>query len=204
MTVEIWKPIPGHLGYEVSDHGRVRSLDRLVFRATSDFRRKGQILTPTIDGDGYPKVQLGRGKENQLRVHKLVANAFVPNPEDLPQIDHEDTDKTNCLPGNLRWCTRAKNSEYRHHTTYKTCAIKVTPETLEKIVAGTAAGRPILHMAKEFGLSRAHIRRLSAPDESCVCAKCSAEYARKSTSKRIYCTTCVPDKFPRSPSVPPT
>ena len=118
------------------------------------------MLKPAFDGDGYLKVALGRS--NQRKVHLLVALAFIPNPTQLPEIDHEDTDKANCHYLNLRWCTHAQNGAYRHAKTHKACTTKFTPEQKAQIRAAVLSGKPILHVAREFNVSRAHARRIAA------------------------------------------
>lgn len=161
MENEAWKPVVGfELTYEVSDQGRVRSLDRLVWRPTTPFRRKGAIIKPQLDGDGYPKVALGRA--HQRRVHRLVAEAFLPNPEQLPEVDHINAVKVDCRAVNLRWCSRQSNTAHRHATGYVTCQTKYTPEICRAVADAIASGVPVMRVAKAHGMSRAHVRRLAA------------------------------------------
>lgn len=184
---ETWKPIPGFEGrYEVSDHGRVRSLDRVVQRTTGPFPRKGKILKITKDGDGYPKTNLGRGF--QKKIHVLVALAFVPNPEGLPEIDHEDMDKENCRPSNLCWVSKAENSRRRHEKSTKTCVQTITPEKVLAIQQKILAGAAVMHVAKEFGVSRVHIRRLCAPLGAFTCGNCGANFTRTAGFTYRYCS----------------
>ena len=113
MTEEIWRPVVGYEGlYEVSNTGRVRSLDRYV-RCKSYRLHKGKVLSPGKDKDGYLFVVLScNGKHKTIAVHKLVAQAFIPNPDDLPIINHKDEDKTNNRVDNLEWCTAKYNMNY--------------------------------------------------------------------------------------------
>ncbi len=159
MTTEIWKPVPGFEGkYEVSSFGGVRSVDQTIYRKSTPARWKGKSLVITKDGCGYPKTGLGRG--NQFKIHRLVALAFIPNPENLPEIDHIDTDKANCRVDNLRWCSHRDNSVHRHEKTYKTCTPKFTPEQKAAVIDAVKGGLAIMHAATKFGMSRSHVRRL--------------------------------------------
>ena len=122
--MEIWKDIKGFEGsYQISSLGRVKSVERT---------RKGKngsvvpvyekILSLKTDRDGYKDVSLcSNNKPKSYKVHRLVAEAFIPNPDNKPCIDHIDTDKTNNTVAlnedgsvnyektNLRWCTHSEN-----------------------------------------------------------------------------------------------
>lgn len=111
---EVWKPIPGYVGlYEVSNFGRVRSLTRVVYQQNHFHEYKGRILVPCVAGGGYLKVTLYKdNKAKQLFIHRLVAEAFIPNPLNLPQVNHKDEDKTNNCVWNLEWCDGKYNVNY--------------------------------------------------------------------------------------------
>lgn len=166
-AVENWKPVKGYEGaYEVSDQGRVRSLDRQIrignrfgprkltpdqireikeskatgVKATElarrfgvDLRyiydalklrtdhhithsiavRRGALIVPIKNSDGYPCVKLcKRSRSKVVRVHRLVAEAFVPNPHGLPEVNHRDFDKANNKVDNIEWCTRQGNIKH--------------------------------------------------------------------------------------------
>ena len=109
---EEWKPIPGYEGlYEVSNYGRVRSYKR---------SSKGKILSPGNtgnNGSGYLFVTLCKdGKAKPCTVHRLVADAFIPNPNKLSQVNHKDENKQNNYFGNLEWCSQAYNNSYGTRT----------------------------------------------------------------------------------------
>ena len=111
---EEWREIPGYEGYyEASTLGRVRSLPRTVpHAAKGPTRLPGQMLTPRRSTKrGYPTVRLTRfGVGRHFGIHRLVALAFIPNPEMLPCVLHWDDDPTNNKVGNLRWGTLRENN----------------------------------------------------------------------------------------------
>lgn len=117
-AVEIWKDIPEFEGkYQVSNFGNVRSLDRKILYKDGRTRRyTGKILKPIANSDGYLNIQLCDGCDvlKTIKVHRLVAEAFVPNPDGYLEINHIDEDKTNNNALNLEWCDRIYNC--RHGT----------------------------------------------------------------------------------------
>lgn len=114
---EIWKPIPGYEGYyEVSNLGRVKSLGRYVFRDLYKYYRKERIRSPYVN-QGYLSITLNKDKsEKTYAVHRLVALAFIPNPDNKPAINHIDGNKQNNCVTNLEWVTSAENSSHAVRT----------------------------------------------------------------------------------------
>lgn len=109
---EEWRPIPGFEGlYEVSNLGRVKSLPRMRRgRGVGLHRAGGRILSCNgLAGAGYPIVQLSNIKLSQRFVHRLVADAFIPNTNGYEYVNHKDGDKTNNRSDNLEWCTFSQN-----------------------------------------------------------------------------------------------
>lgn len=109
-----WKPIPGFEGkYEVGDNGEVRYI-----RAKHQRKLKQKLNRHT----GYLSVCLinGGGKKPTYKaVHRLVAEAFIPNPDGLAYVNHMDEDKTNNVVGNLEWCTPEYNTNYSKAKRYR-------------------------------------------------------------------------------------
>ena len=110
--MENWKFI--NANYEVSDKGNIKSVN---YRGTD----KSAIRKQSISKNGYMRVILSdNGKNKTYFVHRLVAAAFIPNPDNLPEIDHIDGNRANNHADNLRWVTAKENSNnYNAPNTYK-------------------------------------------------------------------------------------
>ncbi|MER9685871.1 NUMOD4 motif-containing HNH endonuclease [Mesorhizobium sp. M0139] len=160
---ENWRTIPGFEGlYEVSDLGRVRSLDHVVLRNSPyhggliPTRRKGRVLKPCVT-DGYEFVNIYRdGEMHRFAVHILVAAEFIgPRPEGLV-VRHLDGVKRHNLPGNFCYGTPKENSEdsVKHGTLSHSEGhhkAKLTREDVAKIRAARGAERQI-DLAERFGV----------------------------------------------------
>ena len=105
---EIWCPVKNYESlYEVSDQGRVKSIGYGKERILKPFRNKG----------GYLLVGLCKnGEQKKCKVHRLVAQTFIPNPDNLPEVNHKDEDKENNSVQNLEWCTDKYNTNYGTRT----------------------------------------------------------------------------------------
>jgi hypothetical protein len=124
---EIWKDIKGYEGlYQVSTLGRVRSVSREVIDSIGRHSiKEGRILSlRNSTQTGYPTTNLTKdGKCASFNVHRLVAEAFIPNPNNLPCVNHKDESRNNNIVSNLEWCS------YRYNNTYGT-AVKRRNESL--------------------------------------------------------------------------
>ena len=104
---EIWKTIEDYPNYMVSNMGRIKRL------STGYYRRTEKILIPQLQNNGYLHIKLSQnGKPKCFLLHRLVAQTFLPNPDNLPQVNHKDEDKTNNRVDNLEWCDRKYNINY--------------------------------------------------------------------------------------------
>ena len=112
LKMEIWKPVKGFEGlYEVSNMGNVRSVDKYLMFGNHYCLFKGKPKKASPNSSSYLKINLYKNdQEKNYLVHRLVANAFIPNPNNLPCIDHINTIKTDNRVENLRWCTHKENS----------------------------------------------------------------------------------------------
>lgn len=126
MIKEIWRPIKGYENlYEISNHGRIKGVDRYVKGRYGNLRfQKGHIRKATYNNRGYQAIPLCKdGKYKTFLVHRLVAETFIPNPDNLPEVNHKDENKENNYVDNLEWCTRKYNmnygiTQYRIHNKY--------------------------------------------------------------------------------------
>jgi hypothetical protein len=164
---EIWKDVYGFEGlYRVSSHGRIfcysktwlsgRWVTRLV---------KDQELKYYTDRRGYIVVNLRKeNKQRQYKVHRLVAIAFVPNPSNKPQVNHDDTDKKNNHYTNLIWATPGENMQHAHDNGLMNLPIgekhKMSKLKEDDVMAIIASDGDINEMAEQFGVCRATIQKI--------------------------------------------
>ena len=115
MQQEIWKDIPGYMGlYQVSNFGRIKGLSRIVKNKDSQMVVESKIKNPQLNKTN-DRLIISLSKDGIKRtyfIHRLVALAFIPNPNNLPQINHKDENPKNNNVENLEWCTAYYNTHY--------------------------------------------------------------------------------------------
>ena len=110
--IEVWKPISGFENYKISNLGRIKNT---VFRNRYTTMLKERILTPSKNGRGYLFVYLSKNDNRKMKtIHRLVAEAFIENPNGYPVINHRDGNKENNFVDNLEWCTVQYNAQHSH------------------------------------------------------------------------------------------
>ena len=113
VETEKWKVIPEFDLYEISNKGQVRSKDRIITNGVGTFVKKGRILKPQDNGTGHMRVELKQnGKTRREYIHRLVAFAFLSNPENKPFVNHIDNDPHNNDVSNLEWVTPQENMDW--------------------------------------------------------------------------------------------
>lgn len=144
---EIWKPVVGYEGlYEVSSYGRIRSLKRKV----------PHIMKPFNNGYGYLKVSLNNNGQKTFFVHRLIAETFIPNPNNLPTVDHIDRNKMNNCIENLRWINQIGQAKNRNNKSNwgEDCRMPIRCVETNQIFENSAAAA---HWISNNDLSKAKI-----------------------------------------------
>ena len=139
---EYWKDVKGYEGlYQVSNLGNINGLNRVL---KNNHVWKERILKPCKGSNRYLHVRLYKnGKVKTITVHRLVAEAFIPNPLNLPQVNHKDEDKTNNLVSNLEWCDCKYNINYGRRN-----------EKASKAMTNGKKSKTVLQLRKDGSLVR--------------------------------------------------
>lgn len=162
--MEIWKDIQGYEGlYQVSNLGQVKSLAKFKGTNYKQFIAE-RIMKQKDNGFGYLTVGIRRsGKSTTTYIHRLVAQAFIPNPDNLPEVNHIDGNKLNNAADNLEWCDRAENERHAYKSGLKkvgegnVLSKKIAQYTLDGVLVKTYPNARFVK--KELGYEDSVIRR---------------------------------------------
>lgn len=159
---EVWRDVKGYEGYyQISSSGRVRSLDRYVIGRGGKRLIKGKILTPKEKKQGYLDIQLSKaGKSRSFRIHRLVAGAFIPNPENKAEVNHLDGVKGNNRAKNLEWSTREENIDHAvKNGLYRSIPLNLIGGVILHYKP-RGKGSSVRALAKEYGYSKSRIHEV--------------------------------------------
>lgn len=168
--METYKSIEGFDGYEISNKGNVKSLEKDLVRKSKlgkeyIYHAKEKILKCKTDKDGYKLVNIFKdGKSYTLKIHRIVAEAFIPNPNNYPIINHKDENPANNSVENLEWCNNSYNQLYGE------CGYKKALKKGKALIAyknGVEVGRYIssYDAANTLGCSSGNIRAMLRGNE---------------------------------------
>lgn len=146
-----WRPIVGYEGlYMVSNFGNVKSLERVVWNNRGYYKTVPEkVLKPQKNKDDYLFVALYKdGKGKRYKVHRLVCEAFLENPQNLPEVNHIDQNKQNNCVSNLEYCSRQYNVDYS--LAKAVICIDCTTGLIEEFKSASKA-------SKQLGIDRSHI-----------------------------------------------
>lgn len=154
---EIWKDIKGYEGlYQISNKGRIKALEKIsTIKSNNSFNGSKRvwsehILQSQLQKDGYIKACLYKdNKRKTVKVHRLVAEAFIDNPDNLPLVNHKDECKSNNNVENLEWCDYSYNVQYSAH---KRC-IKILCVTTGKIFNSSKEAKAYYGIKDHRGLT---------------------------------------------------
>jgi hypothetical protein len=167
---EIWKSVEGFENlYEVSNLGNVRRLDAIT---SNGHFWKGRVLKLRHASNGYITIGLyENGKGHERRVHRLVATAFIPNPKNLPVVNHKDGNKKNNNVDNLEWTTKIENE--RHSVKIGTTPVgsqthsaKLNEENILEIFSMRESGMKQAQIARHFNVNPSRISRILSGDRN--------------------------------------
>ena len=193
MKGEIWKDIEGYEGlYQISNMGRVKSLERTVWDSRGYYKTVSEKIRKGYDnGHGYLRVTLCKdGKDKTCRINRLVAMAFIPNPDNLPEVNNKNEDKTDNRVENLEWCSKSYNVNYgtrNKRIAEKIRGRKLSEEHKKKI--GKKNSKPVFSVDKKSGLimwwqSIMEAERCTGINQGHICACCNGK--RKSAGGHIW------------------
>lgn len=174
---EIWKDIKGYEGlYQISNYGRVKSMKRYVQGYRKDLRN--EMILKAENHNGYKKIILTKDRyRKKFFVHRLVAMAFIPNPNNYPIINHKDENRSNNCVENLEWCTHEYNLNYGNRN-------KKLSELMPKVLHSKA----VLQIDKNTG---------QIINEFSSCREAARQIGKRNASSSI-CDCCLQKKYRNS------
>lgn len=166
--MEIWKDIEGYEGfYRISNYGRIKSLERIVNTGLKAIRKQKETILKLPIKRGYYQIRLCKnGKRKCYQVHRLVANAFIENPNNFPQVNHKDENKLNNIYTNLEWCSVSYNNTYGTRLDRVIKKNKLRREVIKYDIDGN-------YIAEYLSVSEA--ARQNKTNPSCICSCCQGK-----------------------------
>lgn len=164
MSTEIWKDVIGYEGfYQVSNKGRVRSVTRIIKRTSGDMKFKSRIMAGCVR-NGYKIMPLSKNKTIKAwRVHRLVAIAFIPNPENKAEVNHKNGIRLDNKLDNLEWMTHQENVQHAFRTgLVKVGSQRKDAKLTEKDVIAIRSNRQLTQkeLAIKYNITPRHIRTI--------------------------------------------
>lgn len=166
-TQEIWVDVPGFYGlYQVSNTGKIKTIDRPTKHNYGGIAIKKSRIMKLTSNNGYLGSRFNKdGKYKQFLVHRIVALAFMHNPENKPCVNHKDGDKANNNVGNLEWCTYLENQTHADATGLRNIVgenngrAKLSIEDVS-IIRNLCKSESSLEIAKRFGVTQQNINSI--------------------------------------------
>ncbi len=161
---EVWKDIENHSGiYQISNLGSVKRVGRIIIRADNKLYPVEQcILKHQVDKAGYHRLCLRTdGKQRYFSVHRLVAYAFISNPNNYLEVNHLDGNKSNNQVSNLEWCTRSMNKIHSYRVLgQKKRRSKIPPEIMNEIKLRYSNLKSYKQVGLLYNISNVHVKRI--------------------------------------------
>lgn len=176
----IWKSYPDYPFIEANQFGEVRIKDRVTIRKNGvKYHVKGRVLKQHFYPNGYMYVKFSvNGKRVYLLVHRIVASVFIPNPDNLPEVNHKDNNPKNNSVDNLEWCTHQENIAYRER-----CGVSASEALGRPVFAVNLKTKKVLYFetqseaARKLGASSGNICNVlkGKLNKTCNCWFCYAD-----------------------------
>lgn len=176
---EIWKDIPGYEKYYMaSTLGRIKSKDRVIKTVLKGkeikYIKRGRIMTPCLNSGKYLGLPINTDKlKKSENVHRLIAITFLPNPNNLPCVNHKDENKLNNCVDNLEWCTYQHNNVWKNRLAKSLETFNANPKNRRKVYQYTKDGafikeyESVKEATKEMGLKHSSGIYLSCNHNNC-------------------------------------